>query len=95
MQLNSMLEQINNQNVKVTKFTLKPDESTGFHTHELDYVIVPITNGELKIIDKQDKEVFKKLIAGEPYFRKKGVEHNVINNGSDIIIFVEVEIKKK
>ena len=73
---------------------MKLDESTGFHTHELDYVIVPITNGELKIIDKQDKEVIRKLIAGEPYFINKGVEYNVINNGSDIIIFVEVEIKK-
>ena len=95
MQLNNMLEQINNENVKVTKFTLKPDESTGFHTHELDYVIVPITDGELKLIDKQNKEVFAKLIAGEPYFKKKGVEHNVINNGGSIMIFIEVEIKNK
>ena len=88
-----MLEQINNKKVNVNKFILKPNDSTGIHVHSFDYVIIPITDGNLKIVDKNKNELITNLVAGEPYFRKKGVEHNVINIGTNIIIFIEVEIK--
>lgn len=88
-----MSEKINNNIVKVSKFTLKPKGSTGFHLHALDYVIIPITDGNLKLIDKTKQESFATLKAGNPYFRKKGVEHNVINIGTKTITFIEVEIK--
>ena len=89
------MEEIDNKKVKVSKFTLPPKGSTGFHFHALDYVIIPITNGKLKLINKSNEEKFTTLIAGKPYFRNKGVEHNVINIGNDTIIFIEVEIKEK
>ena len=88
-----MLEEIDNNKVKVSKFTLSPKGSTGFHVHTLDYVIIPITDGKLKLINKNKKETYATLKAGDPYFRKKGVEHNVINIGSKTITFIEVEIK--
>ena len=88
-----MSEEINNNIVKVSKFTLKPKSSTGFHLHSLDYVIIPITDGNLKLVDKKKQESFATLKVGHPYFRKKGIEHNVINIGSKTIIFIEVEIK--
>ena len=88
-----MSEEINNNIVKVSKFTLKPKGSTGFHLHGLDYVIIPITDGSLKLIDKKNQESFATLKAGHPYFRKKGIEHNVINIGTKTITFIEVEIK--
>ena len=88
-----MLEEIDNKKVKVSKFTLLPKGSTGFHVHTLDYVIIPISDGKLKLINKNKKETYATLKAGEPYFRKKGVEHNVINIGSKTITFIEVEIK--
>ena len=31
--------------------------------------------------------------AGEPYFRKAGVEHDVINRGDEEVVFVEMELK--
>ncbi len=41
-----MLEEIDNNKVKVSKFTLSPNGSTGFHVHALDYVIIPINDGK-------------------------------------------------
>jgi mannose-6-phosphate isomerase-like protein (cupin superfamily) len=32
-------------------------------------------------------------MPGEPYYREKGVKHNVINVDNKIITFIEVEIK--
>ena len=34
-----------------------------------------------------------KLAAGDSYYRDAGVEHNVINDSDDELIFVEVELK--
>ena len=33
------------------------------------------------------------LHKGQSYFRKAGVEHDVINAGAEIMTFVEVELK--
>ena len=88
-----MLELINNKVVKVTKIILNPKESTGFHEHKLDYVIVPVTNGKLKLIDSEENYSYAALKIGEPYYRKAGVKHDVINASKNVIIFLEIEIK--
>jgi len=85
--------QIDNNNIKVTEYTFKPGEETTFHKHEYDYVVVPITDGKLLLIDKNGKETFVSLKKGISYFRKSGVEHNVINAGESNLTFVELEIK--
>ncbi|MCZ6629445.1 MAG: cupin, partial [SAR324 cluster bacterium] len=36
---------------------------------------------------------FAELTAGVPYFRKAGVEHNVINANGFEFVFVEIEFK--
>ena len=33
------------------------------------------------------------LQKGQSYFRKAGVEHDVINAGAEVMTFVEVELK--
>ena len=33
------------------------------------------------------------LIIHQPYHRKKGVEHEVVNNGDSFMQFIEIEIK--
>ena len=90
-----MFELINNNNVKVTKFFLASKEETGFHLHKYNYVIIPITSGELTIIDKNKVKTKSIIKKGEPYYKDLGVEHNVINETNSDIIFIEVEIKKK
>ena len=85
--------QIDNKNIKVTEYLFKPGEETKFHKHEHDYVVVPITDGKLLLIDKDGQETFASLKKGVSYFRKSGVEHNVINAGESNLTFIELEIK--
>ena len=56
-----MTEKINNNNVKVTQIILKPKEDTGFHHHTMNYVIIPITSGNLKLIDENKKKALLNL----------------------------------
>lgn len=84
--------QIETDRVRVTEYSFEPGGRTGWHVHEYDYVVVPQTDGLLRIEDKDGaREVVLK--AGEPYARPAGVEHEVINAGRKPLVFVEVEIK--
>ena len=87
--------QIDNNNIKVTEYSFKPGEETTFHKHEYDYVVVPITDGKLLLIDKNGKEMFASLKKGVSYFREAGVEHNVINANDFDFSFIEIEYKLK
>jgi hypothetical protein len=40
---------IDNDRVRVTRWRFAPGAATGWHTHEDDYVIVPLTDGTLKL----------------------------------------------
>ena len=85
--------QIDNKLVKVTKYFFMPGQETGVHKHLYDYIVTPITNGKLLLIDKNGNESKYNLIASQSYFRKAGVEHNVINCGKQDLIFIETELK--
>ena len=65
--------QIDNKLVKVTKYSFMPGQETGMHKHLYDYIVTPITNGKLLLIDKNGKERDFSLIASQSYFRKAGV----------------------
>ena len=43
--------QIENDRVIVTEWRFPPGSHTGWHRHNHDYVVVPITTGELHIFD--------------------------------------------
>jgi len=85
--------QIDNERIRVTEYSFNENEETGFHTHQWDYVVIPQTNGQLLLIDNNEIETTAKLIKGEPYYRKAGISHNVINNGKEKLVFLELEIK--
>lgn len=85
--------QEDNDTTRVTQWRFAPGAETGFHRHEYDYVVVPLNTGTLKIIDKEGKESTSQLTAGVSYFRRAGVEHNVINANASDFAFVEVEFK--
>jgi len=77
---------------RVTRWDFEPGAETGFHRHGMTYVVVPITDGTLRIEDADGTRDVP-LTAGVAYTRGAGVEHNVINAGSSRLAFVEVEIK--
>lgn len=85
--------QIDNAQTRVTEWRFIPGAATGYHRHDYDYVVVPLTTGTLKLIGPDGTETFAELNTGESYFRNAGVEHDVINANDHEFVFVEVEFK--
>ena len=85
--------QVDNERVRVTEWRFAPGAETGWHRHELDYVIVPATTGRL-CLDNGTSEAIAKLVLGQSYFRQAPVEHNVINANPYELAFVEIELKR-
>ncbi|MEO1457387.1 MAG: cupin domain-containing protein, partial [Pseudomonadota bacterium] len=84
---------VDNARTRVTEYRFAPGSATGWHRHEYDYVITPLTDGHLRLIGPGGAESEAQLVAGQSYFREAGVEHDVINAGATEIRFVEVEWK--
>ena len=85
--------QIDTARTRVTRYRLVPGATTGAHRHDYDYVIVPVTAGEMTIVAPNGERSKAQLGAGKSYFRKAGVEHDVLNETSSEIVFLEVELK--
>jgi beta-alanine degradation protein BauB len=83
--------QIENDRVRVTRHRMVPGAHTGRHRHAHDYVIVPVTDGRMRLVEG-GRESTAELAAGVAYFRAAGVEHDVINGGDQDLIFVEIEL---
>jgi quercetin dioxygenase-like cupin family protein len=84
--------QIDNERVSVTEWRFAPGAETGWHRHQYDYVVVPQKTGKLLLKTKEGDSV-SPLVTGKSYFRKAGVEHNVINASEDEFVFIEIEMK--
>jgi quercetin dioxygenase-like cupin family protein len=84
--------QIDNDRVRVTEWRFAPGAETGFHRHEMDYVVVPLYDGTLRIETAGDV-MEAELRHGVSYARLAGAEHNVINSNSFEFAFVEIELK--
>jgi quercetin dioxygenase-like cupin family protein len=86
--------QVDNARVRVTEWRFAPDAGTGWHRHEHDYVVVPLTTGRLRI-QGRDGETAADLVAGRSYYRAAGVEHDVVNASPHEFVFVEIEVKSR
>lgn len=83
---------IDNERVRVTEWRFAPGAATGWHRHEYDYVVVPLTDGKLKLLEGGGERLAE-LKKGVPYFRNVGVEHDVVNGNDFEYAFIEIEIK--
>ncbi|MFI4986803.1 MAG: cupin domain-containing protein [Alphaproteobacteria bacterium] len=83
---------VETDDVRVIEWRFAPGAETGQHRHGYDYVVVPLTAGTLRAVAAAG-ETRATLEPGGAYFRKAGVEHNVINGGDAFLAFVEVELK--
>lgn len=84
--------QIDNARVRVTAWSFAPGAATGYHRHEHDYVVVPMTTGRL-LLREPAGDRHAELVAGQSYAREKGVEHDVINDNDFPFVFIEIEMK--
>ena len=85
------IRKLETERVRVTERLLLPGESTGHHIHEYDYVVVPLTGGELTIVDAAGNSTKFPTEMGGAYARQKGVAHNVFNLNDQEIRFTEIE----
>lgn len=79
--------------LRITRFDFAPGAETGWHTHGFDYVVTPVTNCSMLLEFPDGTTQQAEIKAGEAYHRISGAEHNVINNGTTPMTFVEVELK--
>jgi quercetin dioxygenase-like cupin family protein len=84
--------QVDTTEVRVTEWRFAPGTATGHHRHGYDYVVVPMTTGVLTIVAAAGRSEAP-ITAGQSYFRKAGVEHDVQNQTAREIVFVEIELK--
>ena len=85
-------KQIDDGRTIVTEWRFAPGAETGWHKHEFDYVVCPMVDGTL-LLETPDGNKEASLTCGQTYSRQAGVEHNVVNAGSEEMIFIEVEIR--
>ena len=85
---------IDNDKVEITDWSFEIGDSTGHHVHEYSYIVIPMFDGELKILDKNNIETISKLSKGGAYYRDKREEHNVFNNNNSPYSFIEIKLIK-
>ena len=86
--------QLDDANVRITRWDFAPGAATGWHQHGWPYFVVLLTDAVMKIEapDGQVSEV--RLAAGQSYQRPAGIEHDVLNGGDAPMAFVEIEVKR-
>jgi beta-alanine degradation protein BauB len=83
---------IDDERFRATEWRFAPGAETGWHRHGHDYVIVPLTDGLLRLEEPGGVAREAPLARHVPYSRRVGVEHNVINGGDAPLAFLEVEV---
>ena len=59
---------INDERTRVTQWSFaQPGDVTGAHVHEFDYLVVPVTGGELTVVTDDGTETRMLQVAGTPY----------------------------
>ncbi len=85
--------QVDDENVRVTRWDFPPGSETGWHRHGMAYVVVPVTDGKMLLELPGNQTAHVEIKAGVAYARAAGIEHNVVNEGDTAFAFVETELK--
>ena len=83
---------IDEPHVRVTEYRFAPGAETGWHRHGADYVVVPLLDGDLLLEEPGGASRVATLKRHEPYARREGVEHNVVNANAFDFAFLEIEM---
>ena len=85
---------IDNITCKLTLWDFAPGQETGWHTHTMDYVVMPNVKGSLQLLNEDGTEMIVEVSPDNPYFKSAGVRHNVINANDFRFSFLEMEFKQ-
>jgi beta-alanine degradation protein BauB len=85
---------IDDGRARVTVWTFPAQgDDTGYHTHQYDYIVVPVTGGTFTVTGQDGATRDLTQRAGVPYLGTAGTAHNVANSGGATATFVEIELK--
>jgi len=80
--------------VRVWDFVVEPGRNKGWHRHELPYVIIPMTDGDIELESALTGAIeHPKGKIGEPIWRDAGEVHDLRNVGTATYRNILVEIK--
>ncbi|HEY3687435.1 MAG TPA: hypothetical protein VGL93_30640 [Streptosporangiaceae bacterium] len=85
--------QVDNDDVRVTRWSFAPGAHTGEHLHEYDYVVVPMTDSTQHVTNADGGTLVNEIRRGVCYQRPAGARHDVANGGDTEMVFVEIEYK--
>ncbi len=86
---------VDDERIRVTTWTFeRAGDATGWHVHEFDYVIVPVTGGSFAVTAPGGERREMTQEAGAPYMGSAGTEHDVVYAGEGPASFVEIELKR-
>jgi beta-alanine degradation protein BauB len=85
---------VDDDRLRVVSLTFADGDETGDHRHSYDYLVVPVTGGTFRVIERDGSTRDLVQEAGVPYLGKVGTEHNVINASGRAATFVEIELKR-
>lgn len=84
---------IRNERTCVTEWRFsRRGDNTGWHRHESDYVVVPLFTGTLELHEPEGGRHLAGVENGVPYFRRRGVEHDVASANDFECAFIEIEL---
>jgi beta-alanine degradation protein BauB len=84
---------VDDERARVTTWTFQNGDDTGYHRHEYDYIIVPITGGTFDVTESDGSIRDMHQEAADAYLGRAGTEHNVTNRSGRTASFVEIELK--
>lgn len=76
---------------RITQHEIAPGGQTGWHRHEFPYTVTPLRTASVNITDPDGKTSVFEMVTGRTYDRPAGIEHNLANKGTDLVLFIEVE----
>lgn len=84
---------IDNDLTRITQWTIRPGEQTGWHRHEHDYVTIQQSEGTLHMdfADGTSRDIV--YVPGTTVLIPAPVEHNATNAGDCDIRVLEIEYK--
>jgi len=83
---------IDNEKVNVALWQMAPETNIGDHTHASDYLVIPLSAGDLTIAAGGDDIIFP-LVVGTTFYGNQGDSHDVLNKGTEEVRFLEIHLK--
>lgn len=84
--------QLENEHFRVVKWTIPHGAVIPMHTHEYEYVVVPLVTASMTVVNDDASEFVAELVTGRSYTRPAGSRHQVENRAAqEPIVFIEVE----